>query len=186
MTRPVEIRPLTALSAAELDRLIVGYTAEAYYAVTRAAAPGALDFQLRLVPRATPLEKRWPPLTAEVTAHYLTLADNGLSHGAYAGEELAGLALAEAQTWNASLWIQELHVAPAYQRQGLGRRLLAATGAAGRVRGLRRLVVEAQNTNVPALNFYQAVGFTLDGLDLTYYADGVADAEVALFLKRPL
>ena len=28
MTRPVEIRPLTALSAAELDRLIVGYTAQ--------------------------------------------------------------------------------------------------------------------------------------------------------------
>ena len=43
-------------------------------------------------------------------------------------EKLVGLALAEPRWWHKSLWIWEFHVDPAYQGEGIGRRLMAAVG----------------------------------------------------------
>lgn len=46
---------------------------------------------------------------------------------------------------------------------------------------------ETQNANVPAIDFYRAVGFGLEGVDLSYYSnvDKLA-GEVAVFMKRKL
>ena len=47
--------------------------------------------------------------------------------------------------------------------------------------GMRVIVCETQNTNVPAIRFYQRMGFTLDGIDLSFYE---TIDEVAFFMKR--
>jgi ribosomal protein S18 acetylase RimI-like enzyme len=49
------------------------------------------------------------------------------------------------------------------------------------------IVCETQNTNVPAIRFYRALGFTVDGIDVSLYTnDDLARGEVALFLKKRL
>lgn len=54
-----------------------------------------------------------------------------------------------------------------------------------RAAGLRIMVVETQNTNGPAIRFYQCAGFRFDALDLTFYSNNDAlEDEIALFLKR--
>ena len=56
-----------------------------------------------------------------------------------------------------------------------------------RQQGLRVMVCETQSTNVPAIDFYRAVGFEVGGLDLSYYTnDDLPDGEVAIFMKRKL
>jgi ribosomal protein S18 acetylase RimI-like enzyme len=57
----------------------------------------------------------------------------------------------------------------------------------GKESGLRTIVCETQNTNVPAIKFYRKVGFMIDGVDLSYYTnDDWPDGEIAIFMKKPL
>ena len=149
--------------------------------------PDAITITAALEPLATPCVKHWA-YTADDLQHYADLVESeGLSWGAYAGETLVGIALGEAHAWNGALWIWELHVAAEFRGQGVGRALVERLAAAGRARGLRVLVCEAQNTNAPAIAFYRQVGSELDGIDLSYYpSEDVTQSEVAFFMKRHL
>ena len=183
----IVLRPLTAFPAEAFPRLAGGYTSPARWAVRREVTPDAITITTTLEPLATPYVKHWA-YTEDDLRHYAAMVEaEGLSWGAYAGEALVGIALGEAHAWNGALWIWELHVAAAFRGQGIGRALVERLAAEGRARGLRVLVCEAQNTNAPAIAFYRRVGFELDGIDLSYYAnDDVTRGEVAFFMKRPL
>ena len=53
--------------------------------------------------------------------------------------------------------------------------------------GARCLWLETQNVNFSAVNFYLHAGFTLCGLDASLYdPDNLAQAELALFMTRPV
>lgn len=184
----IAIRPLTAITEADLLRLIRGYTASAKYVVAKTEAGERVTFTLEWVTLARPYVKRWDPPDPELRERYLRMPARGFSFGAYDGETLAGLALAEPQAWNRELWIWEFHVAVEHQRRGLGRRLMEAVAARAHAGGMRCLVVEVQNTNAPAIQFYRAAGFAIEAVDLSYYtnADLEPGGEVALFMKRRL
>lgn len=182
-----DIRTLPSLDAALLRQLISGYTSTEMYAVSRTETPEHVRFELRLIPRDRPIVKRYSPLDQPTLAHYTTLAAQGHCLGAFVGDACAGLALTEPQAWNRSLWVHELHVAASHQRQGIGRQLMDAVIASAHARQLRCVVCETQSSNVPAIRFYRALGFTLEGLDLTYYTNADRErGEVAIFMKRLL
>lgn len=56
------------------------------------------------------------------------------------------------------LWINEVGVAPAFQRQGVGRRLLDALFAQARKLGCREAWVLTEEDNSPARALYRAAG----------------------------
>ena len=58
----------------------------------------------------------------------------------------------------AELWINEIGVAPAYQRRGLGRRLMQALFVEGRCLGCEAAWVLAEGDDEPAQAFYHALG----------------------------
>jgi ribosomal protein S18 acetylase RimI-like enzyme len=59
--------------------------------------------------------------------------------------------------------------------------------AKGRESGLRTLLCETQNTNVPAIRFYRKMGFALEGLDLSHYRNtDYPDGEIMISMKKPL
>jgi ribosomal protein S18 acetylase RimI-like enzyme len=183
----LEIRPLRTLDGDLPSRLIVGYTSAAVYEVAKVETPEYTRIELQLVQLAQPFVKRYTHLDAPTVQHYGDLATQGHSFGAFVDEQCVGIALAEPQTWNLSLVVQELHVAPAFQGRGVGRRLMDAVASHGHALGMRCLVCETQTTNVPAIQFYRALGFTLDGVDLSFYTNHDRErGEVAVFMKRPL
>lgn len=95
-----------------------------------------------------------------------------------------GIALTEPQAWNRSLMVHELHVAPEYRGQGFGRRLVKSAAAHGRAMGVRCAVCETQSANVPAIRFYRAMGFGLEGVDLSLYTNHDRErGEVAILMK---
>ena len=111
----------------------------------------------------------------------------GFSFSAYDLQQCVGIALAEPRHWNKSLWVWELHVAKTHRRRGIGRRLVEALAQLGYAAGLRTLVCETQNTNVPAMHFYHKIGFNIEGIDLSYYSnDDFPDGEIAIFMKKRL
>lgn len=178
------IRPLTALTLADLQRVAPGYVSAGVYQVTHTEGEALATFELRLVACAEPVRKTFHHDEATVQ-RYQQLLGAGDSFGAYDGETLVGLLIAEVHHWNHSLWVWEFHVAERYRRQGLGRRLMECAVARAQTHSLRIIVCETQNTNTPAIRAYRQLGFRVEGVDISYYTNQDYPAgEMAVFMKR--
>jgi ribosomal protein S18 acetylase RimI-like enzyme len=183
----VVIKPLPDIDDVTLKRLIVGYTTQTMYQVSTEAQPDSFRFKLRLISLGEPRVKRYTHLHADTLRQYREMAATGHSFGAFANEICVGLALSELQTWNSSLCLQELHVDPEFRRQGIGRLLLERLTMHARDQGVRCIVCETQTTDVGAIQFYLAMGFRLEGIDLAYYTnEDQQQGEVAVFMRKRL
>ncbi len=78
-----------------------------------------------------------------------------------------------------------LAVAPAFQRQGLGRSLLGWLETSARVAGLARIDVEMRSNNRPARQFYRSLGFRQTGSVPNYYS-GQETATLMTLSLRPV
>lgn len=186
MIPAIAIKPLVAFSDADFERIVRGYTAYERYRVERQAGAAETSIRLCLEPLAAPYHKKFHS-DAEELARYRNYLAHGFSIGAYAGERLVGLALAEPHAWNRSLWVWEFHVDPNHQRQRIGSQMMEAVAEKAVQVGLRVLVCETQNTNVAAIRVYRKLGFEIEGIDLSYYTNhDLPDGEVAIFMKRHL
>ena len=92
---------------------------------------------------------------------WLAEADTG---GAPVGYQVLGppdLALADLSADDVE--IKRLYLLHRFQRRGLGRLLMDVAGDWARERGCRRLLLGVYSRNLPALAFYDRVGFTRVG-----------------------
>jgi len=180
----IDIRPLTAFDAARFGEIAGGYTSYQHYVVRREESDHGTTFTIELEELDQPYTRQWD-YDEELHSRYRqVIAEQGLSLGAYDGDLLIGVAIAERRDWNRSLWVWEFHIHPDYRGQGIGRRLMDALADRARRAGLCVIVCETQNTNVPAIRFYRRVGFELDGIDLSYYPPEID--EIAFFMKCKL
>ena len=128
MNTPIAIQRLGPADASVLDRV----------------APGVFD---------NDIEPRW---TAEFLAdprHHMVVA--------LMDDQVVGMASAVHYVHpdkSPELWVNEVGVAPAYQNQGIGRRLLRALLAHGQTLGCRAAWLGTEEDNTPARRLYAAVG----------------------------
>ncbi len=80
-----------------------------------------------------------------------------------------GLVDVTAHEWNQSAYINNLAVAPAYRRQGVGTRLLRAALAWARQNQLRVVMLDTSTKDYPAICFYQKHGFVFCGYNDQLY-----------------
>jgi ribosomal protein S18 acetylase RimI-like enzyme len=181
----IDIRTLTNITQADLDRVITGYTATTQYVVTREGDDTQMALRLRLETLPAPRVVRYDTTDADTLARYQGYLSEECSFGAYAEDVLVGIAIAEHQVWNNILWVWEFHIGEGQRGAGIGRQLMEALVALCEARGIRAIVCETQTRNTPAMAFYRRMGFALDGIDLSYYTnDDVARNDVAVFMKR--
>ncbi len=182
----LEIRPLSELGETTLRQIIAGYVSPEKYRVSYTAADQNTTFTLELVSLAEPYVKHFDPSPADIR-HCQAALRAGWSMGAFDGEEPVALAIAEPEGWNDTLRVWEFHVAEGYRGRGIGRQLMDQLAGRARLAGLRAMVVETQNTNVPAIRFYRQAGFAIEGIDISYYTNqDFPDGEMAVFMKRRL
>jgi ribosomal protein S18 acetylase RimI-like enzyme len=182
----LEIRPLSELSEAVLRRTITGYVSHEKYRVSLASSEQYTTFNLELVSLAEPHVKHFDPSEEDIH-HCQEALRAGWSIGAFDGEEPAAVAIVEPEGWNGTLRVWEFHVAENYRGRGIGRQLMDRLAARAGPAGLRTMLVETQNTNVPAIRFYRKTGFTIEGIDISYYTNqDYPDGEMAVFMKRRL
>ncbi len=180
----IEIRPLHQLDTARFHELSAGYTSPAAYRVSKSEDDSETIISLKLHNLETPYPKEWKPNSGD-DERYDRMISQGLSAGVYDSERLVGIAIAEQQVWNRTLWIWEFHIDQDYRGRGLGRQLMDHMAVTGKEVGCRVMVCETQNTNVPAIRFYRKVGFEVGAVDLSYYTNrDITDFEVAVFMKR--
>ena len=182
----VEIRTLRELDLTDLKRVASGYSADSKYAVVHAETESCVSFDLRLVTLDKPYVKRFY-YDDETLQQYNTVLSTGHSFGAYDGNVLVGLIIAEGYRWNRSLSVHEFHVAEIYRNQGVGKRLMECVAEEASRAGFRIMVCETQNTNPTAINVYRKLGFRVEGIDLSFYSNhDYPEGEIAIFMKRRL
>ncbi len=183
----IAICPITDFDLAHFVNLAGGYTTAERYRVELGEEDALTEFRLVLEPLPEPQRFQFPYHDDEL-AHYAALAAGEFALGAFDGESWVGVAVGERRDWNNTLWLHEFHIAAGHQRRGIGRRLMDALAERARAAGLRAIMLETQNTNVPAIRFYRRAGFTLDGINVSYYTndDLQPDRTVALFMTRRL
>ncbi|MRR09697.1 GNAT family N-acetyltransferase, partial [bacterium] len=122
MSTPMDIRPLARdADLAASGFLFTGYESEEVYAAAKQETDGRTSITLTLVARPG-FVKRWGDGTADRQRRREVIAQ-GLSFGAYAGDELVGVALME-RRWNDTLHVEDIEVMPAHRGRGIGRLLL--------------------------------------------------------------
>ena len=182
----VEIRSLSKLSLADLKRIASGYSSDSKYVVVYAETEACVTFNLRLVSLDKPYVKRFH-YDKEILQQYKAVLNTGYSFGAYDGDLLVGLAIAEGHRWNRSLSIYEFHVAETHRNQRIGKRLMECVAEKASCAGFRIIVCETQNTNPTAINVYRKLGFRVEGVDISFYSnDDYPEGEIAVFMKRRL
>ncbi len=164
---------------------MAGYVSTDRYQISKSETADEFCFILKRQKLDAPYVKRWS-FSEDDFKNYSGLVNQELSLGAYDAGQLVGIAISEKIEWNRSLWIREFGVAESYRRKGVGRQLMAKAAEVAKAEGLRILVCETQNTNVPAIDFYRSVGFEVDGVDLSYYTNSDVEGEVVVFMKRKL
>ncbi len=139
--------------------------------------------RIELVERALPepLVKRYP--IEDAFAHWASWDTGFVAEDA---GRICGFAAVEHEFWHARLVLWHLYVTPERRREGIGRALLAHVEQHGRQLGARRVWLETSNVNVPGIAAYARLGYTLCGLDTTYYEATDAEAETAVYLSKPL
>lgn len=183
---PVEIRTLERLSVPDLRRVSAGYTSAQKYVVSKQESHERTVIALELVDLPQPYHKTFP-YEQGLLGYYRSVVSKGLSLGAYDGEQLIGIAIADRQDWNRVLLLWEFHIAREYQGRGLGRQMMERLAQVAKTAGMRVITVETSNTNVPAIQFYRRVGFQIEAVDLSFYSnDDLENGEVAIFMKRKL
>ncbi len=71
--------------------------------------------------------------------------------------------------------IARIAVIPQKRRQGVGARLLLELENLCELGGITRLLLDARESNGPAISFYTDYGFVQDGIRRRYYSDPVED-----------
>lgn len=169
----------------DVRRLIVGFDSMQRYDVHWTESHRQTSFTLDLVDLDEPFVRRWSH--ARMTGWYQSLLGEGLSAGAWDGDRLVGIAITERRGWNDEAMVWELHVDQSSRGHGIGRRLLEAVEDAAKPAGIRAVVIETQTTNVAAISFYRACGYSLQGIDLSFYSnDDQERGDVAVFMKKAL
>ncbi|AJT69136.1 Streptothricin acetyltransferase [Streptomyces lydicus] len=100
--------------------------------------------------------------------------------------KVCGFVVAGVQEWHRRLVVHEIAVAPTHRGYGVGSALMQRACAYGRRLGARTAWLETTNVNVPAVRAYRRMGFTLCGLDTTFYRGTASEGETALFMSMAL
>lgn len=107
-----------------------------------------------------------PFFAGEGTGFWITALRDG---------EPVGVSFTRAEDLADAVWnMKALAVAPALHRGGIGRGLVTATEASARERQGRLLILDTSSdaSQIPAVAFYQAVGYRFEGVARDFWAEG--------------
>ena len=176
----VTIRPALATDLARCLTLDPSFVTDSVWQMDTRAHAGQLAVNFRLVRLPREMRVTYPRDRKLLAAGWQSCAAMLIAdqpHG------LAGYAaLTAPPAPQATVWVNDLIVAKAVRRTGVGRGLLTAAANWGRDRQLKWLVVEVQTKNYPAINFCQKQGLKFCGFNDRYFAN----QDIALFFALAL
>ncbi len=149
-----------------------------------AASEVALAFELLETQIDPPLYKDYrgyEVALAEVEAK-LHRIDGG--YVALADGQVAGVILLNVEDWRLVAQIEDLIVGRQFRRYGIGSLLLNCACDWARNNGCWAILLETQNVNYPAIQFYLRNGLEVWSINQHFYPPGSVEHEVAIFMGK--
>ncbi len=189
----IDVRAVQLSDAPALHKLDYSFETDRIYAVRvqgslaqgDAASHVHLSFELLETPIDPPLYKSFQVFAgnlAEVEAK-LSCAQGG--YIALANSKAAGVILLN-EGERAVARIENIIVDRHFRRYGIGSLLLSCASDWARKRGCWAIVLETQNVNYPAIQFYLRNSLEVWSINLHYYPPGPEEHEVAIFMGKKL
>jgi ribosomal protein S18 acetylase RimI-like enzyme len=174
----MEIRKLEKLTGnPTLNWGFNGYETDTIFVVSSIEMSDSFEFNLR--EKKQHYKKIWET-NAEDIAELNQVIEQGHSFGAFHEDQLVGWIICDYREWNNSLFIENLLVSEQFRGQNIGRLLIKNVNRKARELQCRIVELETQNTNFPAIKFYQKAGFLFTGINTKLYNDS---SETALFMS---
>ncbi len=136
-----------------------------------------VGFRLTRLPR--PMKVSGLVAADEIAQHFLS---GGALFVAEADGALCGFVDVTESAWNQAALINNLAVAPAYRRRGIGAQLVRAAVEWARQQKLRVVLLDTPTKAHPAIGLYQKLGFTFCGFNDQFYPN----RDIALFFALNL
>lgn len=152
----------------ENKKEVLEYTSDYYYGLTKTRKPNNMGwvFNWEKIPFDSTYVKKWEGIYFEphkTKAQYYILEDNK-------SQEI-GVVVFEHLIHSKRTRIWDIMVHLRYINQGYGSYLLKFVEDKAKKNNQRSLVIECQNTNTKAIDFYLTNGFELIGFDLEAYTE---------------
>lgn len=146
----------------------------------------ALAFELHEMAVDLPLYKDYREFgpTLEAVEARIAGADGG--YVALADGEVAGVILLRLEEWRSVTRIEDIIVGRHFRRYGIGSLLLNCASDWARNHGCWAILLETQNVNYPAIQFYLRNGLEVWSISQHYYPRGTVEHEVAIFMGKML
>ncbi len=146
----------------------------------------ALAFELWETPVDPPLYKSFREYEHKLEEVETRLNSVEGGYVALAGGQMAGAVLLNVEQWRSIVRIEDIIVGRQFRRYGIGSLLLNCASDWARNRGCWAIVLEAQNVNYPAIQFYLRNGFEVWSINQHFYPPGSVEHEVAIFMGKKL
>jgi GNAT superfamily N-acetyltransferase len=152
------------------------------------SAPGkpALVFELLETPVDPPLYKNYREYESTLEDVEARLRNVEGGYVAVADGQVAGVILLNVEEWRSVVRIEDIIVGRQFRRYGIGSLLLSCAADWARNRGCWAILLETQNINYPAIQFYLRNGLEVWSISRNFYPPGPIEHEVAIFMGRKL
>ena len=132
-------------------------------------------------------EARLPrPMAVHYPRHIETLRDDWQKRAALlvaeAEARLFGYISLNTEIAPGAVWVTDLAVNSLYRRRGIGTRLILAAQNWAREHGVRRIMIEMQSKNHPAIRLAQKLAYEFSGFNDRYYEN----QDIAIFFAKRL
>jgi len=146
----------------------------------------ALAFELWETPVDPPLYKSFREYEHKLEEVETRLRSVEGGYVALAGGEIAGVVLLNVERWRSVARIEDIIVGRQFRRYGIGSLLLNCASDWARNRGCWAIVLETQNVNYPAIQFYLRNGLDVWSVHQHFYPPGSVEHEVAIIMGKKL
>jgi len=145
-----------------------------------------LVFELLETPVDPPLYKEYGEFEGTLAEVEEKLRHSQGGYIALANGEVAGGILLNVEEWRSVVHIESLIVGRQFRRYGVGSLLLSCAADWARRQACWAIVLETQNVNYPAIQFYLRNGLEIWSVNQHFYPPGSLEHEVAIFMGKKL
>jgi GNAT superfamily N-acetyltransferase len=194
----IDVRSVAITDAIALHKLDYSFETDRIYTlrvngeltqndeITQTLDKPALAFELWETPVDPPLYKSFREYEHKLEEVETRLNSVEGGYVALAGGQIAGVVLLNVEQWRSVARIEDIIVGRQFRRYGIGSLLLNCASDWARNRGCWAIVLETQNVNYPAIQFYLRNGFEAWSVHQYFYPPGLVEHEVAIFMGKKL
>lgn len=194
----IDVRSVTFADAPDLHKLDYSFETDRIYTLRvygklaqnedalQSLDKPAIAFELWEMPVDPPIYKSFREYEQKLEEVETRLRSVEGGYVALAGGQIAGAVLLNVERWRSVARIEDIIVGRQFRRYGIGSLLLNCASDWARNRGCWAIVLETQNVNHPAIQFYLRNGFEAWSVHQHFYPPGLVEHEVAIFMGKML